>query len=155
MDCQIGDHQQIPVHIHKLCDKAIPFFHDHPSRYGERTVKPGGAEHTAVTLHIQLHILFIHFHLRIFLDLKSRGIAVAGHDAVSGKSGFRYGECHDGGVISGDKISAALFDLPFLFLFQLCESVCRKNLLHIFNSMKTAWAFFNKCKKLFCSLSVH
>ena len=106
MDCQIRDHQKVPVHIHKLCDKSFSLFYDHSSGYGKGTVKPGSAEHTTVTLHIQLHILMVHFHLRIFLDLESRGIAVAGHDTVSCKSGLRNGKCHNGGVISGDKISA-------------------------------------------------
>ena len=93
---RFGITKQIAVHLYQLCGNAVspPSLPDGLPRKG--TVKPGSAKHTAVFLHVQLHIVVLCLHLRIFLDFKGGGITVAGHDLETGKCLSRHLKGHNG-----------------------------------------------------------
>ena len=107
MDCQIRNHHKVPVHRYQLRHQTTAFPHHQSSRHRKRSVKPWCTEHPAITLHIQLHILSFHFHLRMFLDLKRRGITVTCHNLKSPEIFLRDPKCQNRRSVSGHIISAA------------------------------------------------
>ena len=118
MDRHIWDHAEIPVNIDQSALDAIRSAHRQSACYGERSVHPGGKDHAAVFLHIQLYILVLHLDLCIGFDLEDRRITVACHDLETGKIFFRNEKCNQGRIISGDIVAAAGLQLPFLPLIQ-------------------------------------
>ena len=96
MNGQVWYHKQIAVHLYQLCGNAVSLLHCQTACHGKGTVKPGSAQHTAVFLHVQLHIVVLCLHLRIFLDFKGGGITVAGHDLETGKCLSRHLKGHNG-----------------------------------------------------------
>ena len=118
MDGKAGNHYQIPVNIYKMRFKSpgIFVFCDHSSGDGKRPVKPGGTQHTAVSLHIQTYVMTLRFQLRIFLNLKSGRITVAGHYAHTRKILFRNSKSNKGRTVAHNKITPAPPDMPF-FIF--------------------------------------
>ena len=80
VDCQTWDHDQIPVDIDQFLFQTAVTPYNHSARYRQRPVKPRCHQHTAITFHIQFCVGIFYPHFRIFLDLKSRRIAVAGND---------------------------------------------------------------------------
>ena len=124
MDSQIRNDHQVTVYIHQLCGNAVSGAHDHAACYGKRTVQPGGADHAAVFLHVQLHILVLHLDLRVGFDLEYRGIAVACHDLKTGEILFRNTEGDQGRIISGYIVAASCLKVPFFAFIQAGVSSC-------------------------------
>ena len=118
MDSQVRDDHEITVCIYQPGGDTVSGSHDHTACYGKRTVQPGGADHAAVFLHIQLYILVLHLDLCIGFDLEDRRITVACHDLETGKIFFRNEKCNQGRIISGDIVAAAGLQIPFLPLIQ-------------------------------------
>ena len=117
MDGKIRDQQEIPVYIDQPgAETALAVFDDDPASHGERAVQPGSAEHSPVALHVQPDIMSVGFQLRVFLDLKSRRITVAGDDAHTVESSLRNRERDQRSVTARDKITAAGAERPFLIL---------------------------------------
>ena len=102
MDGHIGDEHHIPIHLHQPGGNPIAGAHHNPSGYRQRAVHPGGAEHSAIHLGIELGIVSPHRDFRVGFDLKGRGIAVAGDNLKSGPvlGGGKH-EGDDGGKVAG------------------------------------------------------
>ena len=159
MNCQIGNHQHVPVHIDKAACQFFVLQKYHPARHGECPVQPCAHNHAAVFFRIQPDILLSR-HLRILLDFKGRRITVrrrnvkAFHSCktvlpFSLQSSLRYRKRCYGRVIPRHKIPAALRKSPLLCLFQLCVALRKQLLFDALHRMKSTWAFLYKGKQLF------
>ena len=115
VDGKIWDQKEIPVDIDQTGDQISPaVFYNDPAGHRERPVQPGGAEHSSVTLHVQPDIMSVGFQFRVFLDLKSRRVTVAGDDAHAVEILHGKRERDQGSIIPHDKITAAGAEFPFL-----------------------------------------
>ena len=121
-------------------------YDQYTSSNGQRTVKPGGIDHAAVALGVELNIFALDRLLRIVFDFECWGIAVAGND-VEGLEVLGWNlECNDGGQVAGDIVFAALFDLPFFVFAQFLKTSVFQLFFYIVNNMKAAWRLLDKVK---------
>ena len=155
MNGKAWNHHKISVNVYKLLQDLAVFAHDHSACHRKRTVKPGGKDHSTVPFHIQLHISSTYRHLRIFLDLKGRGITVTRNNMVSSGIIHWNGKSDDRRMISHDKIFSAFFQLPVFFLFQFCKAFFQKTFSYCFCRMKSSWTAADKFQKFLCCLFVH
>ena len=100
MDRHIGDQQCVPVQIHQAFLRALFSLHKDPSCHGQGPVEPGSAEHASVFFHVQGHIVALHQHLRILLDLEGRGVGMAGGDMKALSRLLRNGEGDQGRMVT-------------------------------------------------------
>ena len=147
VDGQVGDHDQVPVNVHQLCLKAVRGPHHQPPGDGQGPVKPGRAEHTAVFLHVQLHIVAFHLHFRVLLDLERGGIAVAGNDLESGIIPARNLKRDQRGHVAGDKIAPSGLYAPAIRLLQLLKSLAAKARRHVFHRVEAGGAVLQECQQ--------
>ena len=99
MDRKAWDHSHGAFRIDKHCFQCPVFFDDQPSGNPQWAVKPRRKERGAVFFHIQFDIAAILRDLRIFLDLKRRGIAVGGNDLIVIDIAFRKGKGDQRGIV--------------------------------------------------------
>lgn len=144
VDSQIWDDQQVAVDVEELrCNTGFGL-DQRTTGNRQRTVKPGGINHAAVALGVQLNIFSLDHLLRVIFDLEGRGIAVAGND-VEAFEVFGWDlECDDRGKVAGHKVFSALFDLPVFVFAQLLKALLGQLFFYIFDDMKTAWGLLNK-----------
>ena len=136
MNRQVGNDHEIAVDIHKSGLDPLLRPYDHSSRDGERPVEPGGAQHAAVFLDVELHILLVRRDLRIRLDLEDRRIAVTCHHLKSRIVRSGNTESDDRGVISGDIVPFARLKLPRRALIQTLHAGLLQDAAHIPDGIK-------------------
>ena len=117
MDRQIRNHAQVPVYIHQPCHEAASVPYNDSARHGQRPVKPRRAQHPSILFHVQLHVMPFHIHLRVFLDLETWRITVAGHNLESCEISFRNSKRDQCRPVPDDIIFPLFFQPP-LFPFQ-------------------------------------
>ena len=114
MNRQRRQHQKISVHIDKPCGKAAVFIlHNESAGNGERSVKPGSNQHSAVFLDVELDIR-PRLHLGICLDFKRRRVAVRSCDHEMRVVFLRNPERDDRRFVPYGKIAPAPAQLPLL-----------------------------------------
>ena len=112
MDGEVGNDHKVAIDIHKSRLNSVFRSDNDSAGCRERSVQPRSAQHAAVLLDIEFHILLVYRDLRIRLDLEYRRITVTGHDLKSGVVCLRNPESDYGRIISGDKISLASLKIP-------------------------------------------
>ena len=112
MDGEVGNDHKVAIDIHKPRLNSAFRSDNYSAGCRERSVQPRRAQHTAVLLNIEFHILLVYRDLRIRLDLEYRRITVTGHYLKSCVVRLRDPESDDRGIISGDKISLAGLKIP-------------------------------------------
>ena len=150
VDGHAGNHHQILLDIDQPC--LAPGFppHHHAPCHGQRTVQPGGQNHAAVFLRIQLQICPFHRHLRRLLYLECRGIGMGCRDMEA----FRRISLWDAerdqrGIVPGHVIAMSGFQLPLIRLLQFPEAQIRKLLFQIRHRMVGGGALLNEFQHLF------
>ena len=151
VDGEIRDQYKVTVYVHQSGyeSSGIRILDDHASCHGEWAVKPGSAEHAAVTFNIEANIVTVCFKFGVLLYFESRRIPVTCYDAHPFKSVFRYGKCEEGRAVAGDEISAAGLYVPFPVFLQLFKMFLRQDIFHIFYCMEAGRAAFQKLCKIF------
>ena len=145
MNGYVGDHQQIALHADGFGDQTVTLLDHDLAGDGKGTVKPGGAEHTAISLGIQTDISG-RGHLGLILDFECGRIAVAGSHHERGRLTFGNTEGNDGGEITADKVAATAFQIPLLALAKFGVAAVGEHRFERFGHMIGADAFFNKVK---------
>ena len=148
MNGQIRDHGKILIQVYQTGLNAILCADCDSSCNREGTVKPGGAKHAAVTLHVQFCIFAVGVHLGIFLDLEARGIRMAADQLETVEILLRHRKSDDGGIISRDKIFSARNDLPLLTLQKFAVTGVLKHFSEIFYRLKTGGAVIQELDEL-------
>ena len=147
MDGQVGDHHQVAVDVDQFGLYPFVGLDQRAACHRQRAVKPGGEDHAAVFFGVELHIFALDLLLRVVLNLEGRGVAVAGNDVEGSKVLARHLEGDDGGEVAGNKIFAALLQLPFFIFKQLLKALLYQCLFDIVDDVEAAWRFFDKVKQ--------
>ena len=144
MDGQVGDHQQIPVHIDQFGHQLIPLAHHHFARHGQGPVEPGCAEHPAVFFHVQLRVNPIGANVHIFFDFECGRIAVGSCDLEAPDLSLRDLKGQNRGQIAPHKILSPRLQSPLFTLVQLGKALLQQLLCNIFHHMIAAGAAVDK-----------
>ena len=150
MDRDVRDHEKVAVHVDEHGFEAVAVAHRQAPRHGKRPVEPGGADHAAVRLHVQLDVAVLHDDLGILLDLEGGGVGMCREDAEI-FSFFRDGEDHDRGVVPCEEIGLIVAELPGSVLPEFFRAVLQKTGAEFRDRLESCRCFFDEIQQF----SVH
>ena len=148
VDRQVGDDQQVPVHLHQPGRYAARPAHHHPPRYGQGAVKPWGAKHPAILFYVKFYIFLFHQDFRVGFDFQSRGIAVAGHNLKTRKISFGDLKSNKGRIIAGNIIPLPCLQFPWPPFRQPYKPLLFQHRPHVGDGMETGRAVVQEFQQL-------
>ena len=156
VDGHAGDDEQIPVKGQEAGGDGASLPHQHTSGQGQGTVHPGGADHPAVALRVQLQVTALSLHLRHLLHLEGGGVAVGGgHLEMVVVQLSPHAEGDEGGAVAGGVVGPALLHRPFFRLPQPLETGGLQLPADLRHGVEAAGTPLNKVQNLSCSFLVH
>ena len=118
-----------------------------PSRNRKRPVHPGGHNHPAVSLSVQLYIGRAHFNFKVVFQLEKRAVAVGSDYFKRSEALLRHGKRNYRRAVSRDIILFSRKYFPNLPFLKPHTSHFLKSVRRLVNGVIRRRRFFYKCEK--------